>query len=59
MELLATHPRIDPARVAVMGFSKGGGIALYAALTRLPHLVKSEVGMGSTFTFTTRVRPEA
>jgi dienelactone hydrolase len=38
LKLLATHPRIDPARIAVMGFSKGGGVALYAAVKRFQRL---------------------
>ena len=32
--LLATHPRIDAERIAMMGFSQGGRVALWTALTR-------------------------
>jgi dienelactone hydrolase len=38
LELLVTHPRIDPARITVMGFSKGGAVVLYAALTRFQRM---------------------
>src|SRR6266516_2625135 len=30
-ELLVTHPRIDPQRVGVLGFSHGGWVALWAS----------------------------
>ena len=34
LALLATHPRLDPARIALMGGSRGGGLTLLAAMTR-------------------------
>jgi dienelactone hydrolase len=38
LELLSKHPRIDPARVALMGFSRGGQATLYASLKRFQRM---------------------
>lgn len=34
LRLLTTHPRIDPGRIALMGFSRGGQSVLYAGMQR-------------------------
>jgi dienelactone hydrolase len=34
LDLLATHPRIDPTRIALMGFSMGGRTALWSSYAR-------------------------
>jgi dienelactone hydrolase len=37
-DVLANHPRIDPARIALMGFSLGGVSALYSSIKRFQQM---------------------
>ena len=38
LDLLARHPRIDPDRIMLMGFSRGGQAVLYASLKRFQRM---------------------
>jgi dienelactone hydrolase len=42
LAVLAKHPRIDPDKIAVMGFSKGAIPSLYASMDRFQHAYAPE-----------------
>jgi dienelactone hydrolase len=44
---IATHPRIDRTRIALMGFSRGGQSALYASLRRFQQAWDPEISFAA------------
>jgi dienelactone hydrolase len=44
LDVLAKHPRIDPDRIAIMGFSHGGWAALYSSMKRFARMYGASDG---------------
>jgi dienelactone hydrolase len=49
LALLGNHPRIDPSRIAVMGFSRGGQVALYSSLKRFQRMHAPSSGSAAAY----------
>jgi dienelactone hydrolase len=55
LEFLSQHPQVDPACIAVMGFSKGGFSALYSSMRRFQKMwCKPEIEFAAYVAFYTR-----
>jgi dienelactone hydrolase len=42
LDALSKHPRVDPARIGISGYSFGGGLAITAAYDRVAHSIVGE-----------------
>lgn len=49
LDLLATHPMVDPQRIGVLGFSKGGVASVYAAMDRFNEAYGSKKARFATY----------